>query len=99
VGVRAAVVAYDLHIPESRSLKAKRALIKPIIDGARHRFSVSFAEVDHQDQWQRSVIAVAAVASSPRHLDDILGSVDRFVWSHPGIEVLSTERSWIDGET
>jgi uncharacterized protein YlxP (DUF503 family) len=96
--VRAAVVAYDLHIPDARSLKAKRAAIKPIIEGARHRFSVSVAEVDHQDQWQRSVIAVAAVASSGGHLDDILDSIDRFVWSHPGIEILSTERSWLDGE-
>ena len=98
MSVRAALVAYDLHIPESRSLKAKRAAIKPIIEGARHRFSVSVAEVEHQDQWQRSVIAVAAVASSGGHLDNILSSVDRFVWSHPGIEVLSTERSWLDGE-
>ena len=96
--VRAALVAYDLHIPEARSLKAKRAAIKPIIEGVRHRFSVSVAEVEHQDQWQRSVIAVAAVASSGAHLEDILGSVDRFVWSHPNIEVLSTERSWLDGE-
>jgi len=94
--VHAAVVTYDLHIPESRSLKAKRAAIKPIIDGARHRFSVSVAEVDQHDQWQRAEIAVAAVASSASHLDDILGSVDRFVWSHPEVEVLSTERSWFE---
>ena len=94
--MHAAVVTYDLHIPASRSLKAKRAAIKPIIDGARHRFSVSGAEVDHHDQWQRSAIAVAAVASSGSHLDEILGSVDRFVWSHPEIEVLSTERSWFE---
>lgn len=94
--MHAEVVTHDLHIPESRSLKAKRAAIKPIIDGARHRFSVSVAEVDHHDQWQRSAIAVAAVASSGPHLDAILGSVDRFVWSHPEIEVLSTERSWFE---
>ena len=94
--MHAAVVTYDLHVPESRSLKSKRAAIKPIIEGARHRFWVSVAEVDHHDQWQRSAIAVAAVASSNSHLDDILGSVDRFVWSHPAIEVLSTERSWLE---
>jgi uncharacterized protein YlxP (DUF503 family) len=40
-------------------------------------------------------VAVAAVASSASHLDDILDSVDRFIWSHPEIEVLSTERSWL----
>ena len=94
--MHAAVVTYDLHIPQSRSLKAKRAAIKPIIEGARHRFAVSVAEVDHQDQWQRAEVAVAAVASSAGQLDDILDSVDRFVWSHPEVEVLSTERSWFE---
>ncbi len=90
------MVRYDLHVPQSRSLKAKRAAIKPLIEGARHRFAVSVAEVGHQDQWQRAEVAVAAVASSAGHLDDILDSVDRFIWSHPEIEVLDTERSWLE---
>lgn len=96
--MHAAVVRYDLHVPQSRSLKAKRAVVKPLVEGSRHRFAVSVAEVGYQDQWQRSAIAVAAVASSGRHLDDILDSVDRFIWSHPEVEVLSSERSYIDGE-
>jgi uncharacterized protein YlxP (DUF503 family) len=93
--MHAAVVCYDLHVPQSRSLKAKRAVLRPLLEGARHRFAVSAAEVGYQDQWQRSEVAVAAVASSASHLDDILDSVDRFIWSHPEIEVLSTERSWL----
>ena len=36
----------DLHINESRSLKAKRGVIKAILEGAKHRFSVAAAEVD-----------------------------------------------------
>ena len=94
--MHAAVVRYDLHVPQSRSLKAKRAAIRPIVDGCRHRFSVSIAEVGYQDQWQRSEVAVAAVASSASHLDDILDSVDRFVWSQPDIEVLQSERSDVE---
>lgn len=94
--MHAAVVRYDVHVPHSRSLKAKRAAIRPLIEGARHRYAVSIAEVGYQDQWQRAAIAVAVVASSSTHLDDILDSVDRFVWSHPEIEVLSTERSWFE---
>jgi uncharacterized protein YlxP (DUF503 family) len=93
--MHAAVVCYDLHVPQSRSLKAKRAVLRPLLEGTRHRFAVSVAEVGYQDQWQRSEVAVAAVASSASHLDDILDSVDRFIWSHPEIEVLSTERSWL----
>jgi len=87
------VVRYDLHVPQSRSLKAKRAVLRPLIEGARHRFAVSIAEVGYHDQWQRAEVAVAVVAASASHLDDILDSVDRFVWSHPDIEVLEAERS------
>ena len=94
--MHAAVVRYDLHVPQSRSLKAKRAVIKPLVEGSRHRFAVSVAEVGYQDQWQRSEIAVAAVASSSTHLDDILDSVDRFVWSQPDVEVLESERSDVE---
>lgn len=94
--MHAAVVRYDLHVPQARSLKAKRAAIRPIVDGCRHRFAVSIAEVGYQDQWQRAEVAVAAVASSASHLDDILGSVDRFVWSQPDIEVLDTERRHVE---
>ena len=48
--MHAAAARFDLHVPDSRSLKAKRAAIRPIVDGLRHRFGVSVAEVDHLDQ-------------------------------------------------
>ena len=57
-------MSFDLHVPESRSLKTKRAAIRPIVDGLRHRFHVSVAEVDHLDQWQRAAIGVAVVSGS-----------------------------------
>jgi uncharacterized protein YlxP (DUF503 family) len=96
--LRAAVVVYDLHIPLSASLKDRRAAITPIIEGARRRFAVSVAEVAGQSTWQRAGIAVACVASSGAHLEDVLSSVDRFVWSFPEVDVLSTRRAEIDGE-
>ena len=88
----------ELHLPESRSLKSKRALVKPILEGTRRRFHVAAAEVDHQDQWQRASLGVAAVASSVNHVEDVLDEVERFVWSHPDIEVLEVHRSWLDSE-
>lgn len=72
--------------------------MRPIVEGLRARFRVSVAEVGHQDQWQRSAIGVAVVGSSVAQVEDVLDAVDRFVWSHPEVEVLSTERSWLDGE-
>ena len=61
--MHAAVVRYDLHIPGSRSLKAKRAALRPVVDTLRHRFRLSVAETAHQDRWQRAEIGVAVVAA------------------------------------
>jgi hypothetical protein len=87
---------FDLHVPESRSLKAKRAAIRPIVDGLRHRFHVSVAEVDFLDQWQRAAIGVAAVSGSFAHLEEVLESVERFVDTAAGVELLEVERTWLD---
>jgi uncharacterized protein YlxP (DUF503 family) len=96
VQLHAAVVVYDIHVPHSASLKDRRAAITPIIEGLRRRFSVSVAEVAGQSTWQRAGIAVACVASSAAHLDEVLGTVDRFVWSFPEIDVLSCERTDVE---
>ena len=93
-----AAVEYDLHIPQSRSLKERRAAVKPIVEGLRRRFEVSAAEVAGQDTWQRAGIGIAVVGSSVAHLEDVLDACDRFVWSFPEVEVLSTERRWLDGQ-
>ena len=85
-----------MRLPESRSLKSKRALVKPILEGTRRRFQVAAAEVDHQDHWQRASLGVAAVAGSPAHVQDVLDQVERFVWSHPDIEVLEMTRQWLE---
>jgi uncharacterized protein YlxP (DUF503 family) len=96
--VHAAAVCFDLHVPESRSLKAKRAAIRPIVDGLRHRFRVSVAEVGHLDQWQRSAIGVAAVSGSHGQLQDVLDNVERFVVAQPGVELLDIETSWLEAD-
>lgn len=96
--VHAAAVCFDLHVPESRSLKTKRAAVRPIVDGLRHRFRVSVAEVDHHDQWQRAAIGVAVVAESGRHLREVLESIERFVAAAPAVELLDTQTSWLEVE-
>ena len=96
--MHAAAVCFDLHVPESRSLKAKRAAIRPIVDGLRHRFKISVAEVDHLDQWQRAAIAVAVVASTDSQLRDVLASVERFVVAAANVELLDVETAWLESD-
>jgi len=96
--VHAAAVRFDLHIPQSRSLKTKRAAIRPIIDGLRHRFRVSVAEVDHHDQWQRCAIAVAVVASGDTQLREVLDAIERFVVAAADVELIDVETAWLESE-
>jgi uncharacterized protein len=86
----------ELHLNDCHSLKEKRAVIRPILEGAKRRFGVSSAEVDHQDTWQRCAMGFAIVGASADHLSDVIDEVERFVWSHPEVAVLSMERSWIE---
>ena len=89
-------LAIELHIPDSGSLKAKRTVIKHLVETSKSRFGVAAAEVGYQDQWQRSELAFVAVAGSPGHVEEVLDSVERFVWSEPRAMVVSSARHWLD---
>lgn len=93
--MHAGAVRFDLRLPSSHSLKDKRAIVRPILDGCRRRYQVAAAEVDHQDRWQRACLAMSAVSATAGHLEEVLDNVERFVWSFPEVEVLDTFRSWL----
>lgn len=84
----------QVRIPQARSLKDRRQAIRPVLDGARHRYRVSAAEVGGQDSWQRAGLGFAVVASSHSGAVEVIDAVERFVWSFPELEVLSAERTW-----
>ena len=86
----------DLRIEHARSLKDKRQVVKGLLEGSRRRFGVSAAEVGGQDTWQRAMLGFAVVTSSARQADEVMDTVEDFVWSHPEVEVLSADRSWLE---
>jgi hypothetical protein len=94
--VHAAAVHFDLHLPQAHSLKDKRAILRPILEGCRRRYQVAAAEVDHQDAWQRAGLGVSAVSGTAGHVADVLDQVERFVWSFPEVEVLGADRRWLE---
>lgn len=91
-----ATTEIELHIGHSTSLKAKRAVVKHLVETCRHRFGVSGAEVGFQDQWQRCTIGFAAVAGTASHAEELVERAERFVWSHPEVEVVSCHRRWVE---
>jgi uncharacterized protein YlxP (DUF503 family) len=93
--VHVAVLQLELHIPTSRSLKEKRAVLRPIVEGLRHRFQISVAEVGYQDKWQRALIGMAVVSDSYGHAVEVVDNVERWVWSKPDVEVTRFETEWV----
>lgn len=83
---------FDLLLPgDSRSLKAKRSYVRPIVAALR-KFEVSAAEVGSLDLHGRAQIAVALVASEPGHVGTVLDACERLVAARPEIELLSVRR-------
>ncbi len=68
-------------------------MIRPILDGARHRYRVAAAEVAFQDKWQRAVLGFSYVSGDAGHAAEVLQKVEAFVWSFPEVEVLAAEQT------
>src|ERR1700732_412572 len=91
-----AALEMELHIGESQSLREKRPGVRHIVETARRRYRVSASEVDHHALWQRAGLGFSVVAPDAGHAGEVLDRVERFVWSHPEVTVVSSVRHWLD---
>ncbi len=83
------VSIFELHLPEARSLKQKRKVIKSLIERIHRRYRVSIAETDHHDLHQRTEISIAAVASTPSHSRHLMDQIRELVDSEPAAMLLN----------
>ncbi|MGH9449192.1 MAG: DUF503 domain-containing protein [Terriglobia bacterium] len=58
------LLTLEIQLPYAHSLKEKRAVLQKLMNRLRARFNAAAAELDHQDVWQRSTVAVVTVSSS-----------------------------------
>ena len=86
--MRAAAVRVELHLPTPQSLKAKRAVLRPLIEGLRRIGSYSVAEVGHHDSWQRAAIGVAIAAPDGRSMAMQISKLRRYLDEQLEVEVL-----------
>ena len=83
---------FDLLLPgDSRSLKAKRSYVRPIIAALR-KYEVAAAEVGLTDLHGRTEIGVAVVAADAAHVGEVLTACERLIFGRPEVEVLATRR-------
>ncbi len=72
---RVGVVTIELSIPGARSLKEKRGRLRPLVDGIRHRFHVSIAEIGLMNVHDRAVVACAVVGRESRVLERVMAEI------------------------
>jgi hypothetical protein len=75
---RVALLTLTLSIPGADSLKAKRARLRPLLEGLRNRFPVSAAEVGRMNAHDRAIVAAAVVSADARLAESILGKAADF---------------------
>jgi uncharacterized protein len=75
------IVSFELHLPESRSLKDKRRVLKSLIDRVFQRYRVSIAETAFHDLHQRAEISIAAVTVKEVEMETLMENVRSLVES------------------
>lgn len=69
------LLTLEIHIPDARSLKDKRQVLRSLKDRLRAHFNVAVAELEHQDLWQRSKIGVVSISCDGKHLEESFAAI------------------------
>ncbi|PKM83588.1 MAG: DUF503 domain-containing protein [Firmicutes bacterium HGW-Firmicutes-13] len=76
----------EIFLPNSQSLKEKRRVLKSLIQKLRQKFNISIAEIENQDKWQKTTLAIVCVSSSSRFvnkvIEQILNEIEKFNDGH-----------------
>jgi len=73
------VCQISLSLPGVSSLKAKRSIVRKVLDRTANRFNVSVAEVGRQDAHRQALLGFAVVSGDRRHANAMLDSIAEFV--------------------
>jgi hypothetical protein len=93
----AGVMAVDLLL-DSRSRKAKRSVVRPLVSHLRREYEVAAAEAGHLDLVGRTQIGVGVVAADLGHCRDVLDRCERWLAAEPHVEFVEARRTYVSDE-
>ena len=92
------LLTLELHLPQSRSLKDKRHVVRSVKERLRSRHNVAVSELeDGADLWQRASVAVVSIASRRDPLEALFETIVREVEGQIPGNLLETGREFLDG--
>ena len=90
------VLTLELKIDHAHSLKDKRHVVKSLKEKLRSRFNLAVAEIDCQDLWQRSVVAIVTVAPDHARGEQVLQAVEKEAALLLGPSLVGATVEWLD---
>jgi hypothetical protein len=89
------LLTLEIHIPDARSLKDKRQVLRSLKDRLRHQFNVAVAELDHQDVWQRALVGIVTLSNDEQHVRESLDHVAAEAERVLGRDLVSQEMEFL----
>ena len=88
-----AALTLDVLLGDVRSLKQKRAVVRPLVAELRRCFpGVAVAETGHLDLHRRAEIGVAVVSATAANALTVVAECEDLVARRPEIELLSARQ-------
>jgi len=90
------LLTLELRIEHAHSLKDKRHVVKSLKERLRNRHNISIAEIDHQDLWQRAMLAAVTVSSDRTRAEQVLQAVEHDAASQVGECLVAAQMEWVE---
>lgn len=91
------LLTLEIHIPDARSLKDKRQVLRSLKDRLRAHYNVAVAELEHQELWQRSRVGVVSISGDSKHLEESLEAIAAESERILGRDLVSQEIDYFEG--
>ena len=69
------LLTLEIYIPDSRSLKDKRQVLRSLKERLRRKFNIAVAEMDQLENAQRSQVGIVSISNNAGHLEQSLRTV------------------------
>lgn len=81
----------EIYIPEARTLKDRRQVVKSIIDRIRHKYNVSIAELDEAKVHKRALLGISFISNKKIYTEKILATIEDLIHQWHRVEIINKE--------
>lgn len=85
------VLKLEIFIHDSNSLKAKRMVLHSFKARLRNNFNISVTQIDDEDKWRKSTLAIVGVEKNLRCMNKILSNIVEFIGAFNNIHLINYE--------